>query len=97
MSKRTSTSRELAESVARFLASFESEEVPHGWYTVASLAKAVNCQPRTSERIVNRMLRVKQADRKTFRVFMANHLRPVVHYRFTPAALRALGLTKPKR
>ena len=95
--KRPRPARELAESVSRFLASFEAEKVPPGWYTVRNLAKALKCQERTSERICNRLRRVGQVETKTFRVFMANHLRPVVHYRLSKEAVKAIGLTKANR
>ena len=91
------SSVELAESVTRFLASFEADKVPAGWINVTQLGKTLRVQQRTAERIVKRMERVNQAERKVFRVPMANHIRPVLHYRFSPAASKALGLTKPRR
>ena len=95
--KASKTARDLGESVARFLASFEADKVPAGWINVTQLGKTLCVQQRTAERIVKRMERVNQAERKVFRVPMANHIRPVLHYRFSHAASKALGLTKPRR
>jgi DNA-binding MarR family transcriptional regulator len=95
--KASKTARKLADSVSRFLASFEAEQVPPGWYNLTDIGKTLGIQQRSAERIVKRMERVGQSEKKIYRVFMANHLRPVLHYRFTPAAEKALGLTGQKR
>jgi hypothetical protein len=98
MNPKTSTAaRDLAESVARFLVTFEADRVPLGWYSLQSFSKATGCHIRTAERVVKKFERVKHAERKYFKVPMANHLRSIPHYRFSPQAAKALGLTKPRR
>ena len=90
------SSVELAESVASFLASFEADKVPAGWRTVSQLGKALRCHGRTAERIVGKMARIGQVEKKLFRVHLANHIRPVPHYKFSKDAEKAMGLTTPK-
>jgi len=90
--------RDLAASVARFLATYEADKVPPGWYSLQTFAQVTGCHLRTAERVIKKFERVKHAERKYFKVPMANHLRSIPHYRFTNEAAKALGLTgkKPK-
>jgi hypothetical protein len=94
---RTSPARELAESISRFLSSFESDKVPKGWYTALTLAPHLGVQDRQANNIANRFLKAGKAERRVFRVNVGCYIRPVPHYRFTPDAEKALGLTRSKR
>ena len=57
------------------------ETVPPGWFTVAQLAEKLDrsiCN--TSER-VRRMVAAGKAEKKMFRIQLAEKVRPVPHYR----------------
>jgi hypothetical protein len=90
------SSMDLADSVARFLASFEADKVPSDWRTVTQLGRTLGCHGRTAERIIGRMARIGQVEKRLFRIHLANHIRPVPHYKFSRDAAKALGLTKRK-
>ena len=94
--KAPKAARELAESVSRFLASFEADKVPSDWRTVTQLGRTLGCHGRTAERIIGRMARIGQVEKRMFRIHLANHIRPVPHYKFSRDAAKALGLTKRK-
>ena len=94
---KTSPARELAESVSRFLASFEADKVPPGWFTSLTLAPRLGIQDRQAHNIALRFLKAGQAEKRMFRINVGCYIRPVPHYRFTPQAAKALGLTKPRR
>ena len=94
---KTSPARELAESVSRFLASFEADKVPREWTTLINLAPLLGVSDRQVYNIASRFIKAGQAERRMYRVKAGCYIRPVPHYRFTPQAAKALGLTKPKR
>ena len=57
------------------------EEVPEGWFTVAQLAERLDRSVcNTSER-VRRMVAAGKAEKKSFRIQLAEKVRPVSHYR----------------
>jgi hypothetical protein len=93
MSKSTGK-RGLATAVSTFLATFESEVVPQGWHTVRQLEPHLGVRDRQAANIAQRFVKHKQAEVRTFRILVGSMIRPVPHYRFTPAAEKALGLTK---
>jgi hypothetical protein len=98
MNRRSSqTARDLAESVSRFLASFEADKVPPGWYTTLTMAPLLGIKDRQAYNIAARFVAAGQAEKKNFRIKVGCYIRPVPHYRFTTAAAKALGLTKPRR
>lgn len=94
MRKPTSAARELAESVSRFLASFEADKVPPGWFTCIQLAPLLRIQERQAANIALRFLKAGQAERRMYRVKAGCYIRPVPHYRFSAAAAKAIGLTR---
>jgi hypothetical protein len=94
---KTSPARELAESVSRFLSSFEADKVPREWTTLINLAPLLGVSDRQVYNIASRFIKAGHAERRTFRIKVGSMIRPVPHYRFSPQASKALGLTKPKR
>lgn len=82
MSKRAQPDADLARWCAVLSApSVAPEVVPPGWFTVAQLAdKLDRSHCNTSER-VRRMVAAGKAEKKMFRIQLAEKVRPVPHYR----------------
>ena len=94
---KTSPARELAESVSRFLSSFEADKIPKGFSTLLDLAPRLRVSDRQVYNIAQRFIKAGHAERQTFRVHVGSMIRPVPHYRFSKEAEKVLGLTKPRR
>lgn len=59
------------------------DEVPAGWFTVTELADKIDRSAcNTSER-VRKMVAAGRAEKKMFRIQLAEKVRPVPHYRLT--------------
>jgi hypothetical protein len=95
--KRKTSNSSLGAAINAFLATYESDKVPPGWFTCIQLAPLLRIQERQAANIAIRFLKAGQAERRMYRVKAGCYIRPVPHYRFTPQAAKALGLTKPKR
>ena len=86
MSKRKVTSEQLEDSLAQWCAALAApsvapEVVSPGWFTIAQLADQLDrsiCN--TSER-VRRLLAAGKAEKKMFRIQLAEKVRPVPHYK----------------
>ena len=88
--------RRIQEAVAELIATFEAEEVPKGWYTIRQLAARHGTGPRNVFIIVQKLMRHKHAEHKDYRVRTERGLQPIRHYRLSPSAAKAFGLTAPK-
>jgi hypothetical protein len=86
--------RELAAAISGFLATFESDKVPSGWLTTYALGERLGVKDRQAYNIAQRFIKAGKAEKRTFRINVGCYIRPVPHYRFTPAAAKALGISK---
>ena len=94
---RKQTHGELSRAINAFLASYEADKVPPGFLTMKDWAAAFKVNTRQAWNNIERFLKAGHAERATFRVKAGTILRPVSHYRLSPDALKALGLTLPRR
>jgi hypothetical protein len=86
----------IQKAVADLIATFEEETVPKGWYTVRQLAAKHGTGPRNVFIIVQKLMRHKHAEWHDYRVRTERGLQPIRHYRLSPSAAKAFGLTTPK-
>jgi hypothetical protein len=86
--------RELADAISGFLATFESDKLPKGWMTSECLGKKLGVKDRQAYNIAMRFIKAGHAEKRSFRIKVGCFIRPVAHYRFTPAAAKALGISK---
>lgn len=95
MSRKTSTSaKEIQKAVAAFLATFEEETVPPGYYSTKRLAELHGTGPRNVFIILKRLEKAGQVvDKRSIRVHGPAGIAKVPHYKLTKAAAKAFGLT----
>ena len=94
MSHGKTSNGDLGKAVNAFLATYECDKVPKGYLTVAAWAPHLGVNSRQAWNVIHRFARVGHATEASFRIKQRSMIRPVVHYRFSPAALKALGLTR---
>lgn len=95
MSKQTH--RELSRAINAFLATYEADKVPHGFLTIAEWSSLFKVNTRQAWNNIERIIKAGHAERAIYRVKAQTVIRPVPHYRLSKEALKALGLTLPKR
>ena len=98
MSKRAKqTHGELSRAINAFLATYEADKVPRGFLTIAEWSALFKVNTRQAWNNIERIMKAGHAERATYRVKAGTIIRPVPHYRLTPASLKAIGLTLPRR
>ena len=95
--RRKTSNNPLGAAVNAFLATYESDKVPAGFRTVSQWSAHFRVNTRQSCNIIHRFLKVGHAEKANYRIKQQTMIRPVDHYRLSPPALKALGLTHLKR
>lgn len=89
-----SNAKQIQRAVAAFLATFEEEPVPPGYYSTKQLADLHGTGPRNVFIILKRLEKAGQvADKKSIRRMSPHGLVAIPHYKLTKAAAKAFGLT----
>jgi len=96
MRRKTSNSS-LGAAINAFLATYESDKVPAGFRTITQWSPILRVNTRQTCNILHRFLKVGHAEKANYRIKQQTMIRPVDHYRLSPPALKALGLTHLKR
>ena len=92
--KRKTCNNPLGAAVSAFLATYESDRVPIGFRTVTQWSVLFRVNTRQTLNIIGRLAKVNHAEKASYRIRQRSMIRPVDHYRLSPAALKALGLTR---
>jgi hypothetical protein len=92
MKKPITASSELAQSVSRFLMSFEADKVPKDWRTLNDLAPLLRVTNRQVYNIAKRFMKAGHAEQRSFRVNLGTMIRSVPHYKFSKEATKVLKL-----
>jgi hypothetical protein len=58
-----------------------AEVVPAGWFTVRQLAQARGRSDCATSLVIAKLVEANRAERKVFTIKLAQHTRPVPHYR----------------
>ena len=58
-----------------------AEIVPPGWFTIQQLARARGRSDCSTSIVIKQLIESGRAERKVFTVKLAQHTRPVAHYR----------------
>ena len=58
-----------------------AEVVPAGWFTVQQLARARGRSDCSTSLVIKKLVESGRAERKVFTIKLAQHTRPVPHYR----------------
>lgn len=58
-----------------------AEAVPQGWYTIRQLAQARGRSDCATSTIIAKLVEAGRAEKQTFAIKLAKHIRPVPHYR----------------
>ena len=90
--KQMSNPRQIQQAVNAYLATFEADVVPKGWYSSAHLAKAYGCSQSNILMLLRRLAKAGKVERKDFRINGAKGLHKAAHYKLEPAAAKAFGL-----
>lgn len=86
-------SRDITDAINAYLAAFEADKVPKGWYTTWQLARIWKLQLRQSQNRTQRFLDAGECEKRTYKIKSKTTIRPVQHFGFKPAAAKILGLT----
>jgi len=86
MNKRKVTAEQIEDSLAKWCEilsapSVTPDKVPAGWFTVAQLADQLGKSICNTSQRVRRMVAAGKAERRMFRIQLAEKVRPVPHYR----------------
>lgn len=84
----------LRESIAAYIAEISVKAPPRGWLTTHDLERHLDLSQRSVSLIIARMVDASDVEVRKFRIKTGQVVRPVPHYKFTPRALKALGLDK---
>lgn len=93
MSKRDN----LGAALTAYLATFEAERPDPGYYTLAEWASVMKVGERQVFNVIERLTKAGKSDSRKYRIVCHSVIRPRPHYRIAPDALKALGLTLPRR
>jgi Mn-dependent DtxR family transcriptional regulator len=85
-------SNPMKKSILNYLATFEQDCVPKGWYRSEQVANSIGRTPRTVTEMVKRLRKHNQVEERKFRVMTRGGLKPVVHYKFTKEGQKVFGL-----
>lgn len=86
-------SKEIQKAVADYLASLTCEPVPKGYWRIQDFAEKHGTGRRNVQIILTSLVKLKQAERRMFRVRTATGIQPVPHYKVSKEAAKAFGLT----
>ena len=86
-------SRDITDSINAYLAQYEADKVPKGWYTTAELARHWKLQIRQAQNRTQRFVDAGECEKRTYRVKSKTTIRPVHHFGFKAGAAKVLGLT----
>ena len=82
----------MKKSVLNYLATFEQDCVPKGWYRSEQVAHSIGRSTRTVTEMLKLLRKHNQLEERKFRVMTRSGLKPVVHYKFTRKGNEAFGL-----
>lgn len=93
MSKRP----DLSAALTAYLSTFEAEKPEAGFLTLADWGAIMGVGERQAFNVIERLMKAGKADSRKYRIVCKSVIRPRPHYRIVPEALKALGLTSPRR
>ena len=90
-------SQVIQKAIADYIATFEQETVPPGWYSVKQLSDVHGTGRRNVFLILQKLMKFQQAERRDFRIKTDRGLQRIPHYKLSQGAAKAFGLTNRKR
>ena len=88
---------DLGAALTAYLSSFEAEKPEPGFRTLADWGSIMGVGERQAFNVIERLKKAGKADSRKYRTLCRSVIRPRHHYRIATEALKALGLTKPRR
>jgi len=89
--------RDLSAALTAYLSTFEAEKPEAGYRTLADWGAIMGVGERQAFNVIERLMKAGKADTRRFRTVCKSVIRPRPHYRIAPEALKAIGLTLPRR
>lgn len=89
--------RQMAAAFTAYLATFHAEKPEKGFFTAEEWGQIMGFKDRQAGNRLRELERIGKVEAKKFRVVCSSVIRPRMYYRIAPDALKALGLTTPKR
>lgn len=93
----TMSKRDLSSALTAYLSTFEAERPEAGFRTLADWGSIMGVGERQAFNVIERLMKAGKADSRKYRTVCRSVIRPRPHYRISPEALKALGLTKARR
>ena len=82
----------MKKSITNYLATFEQDCVPKGWYRSEQIADKIGRSIRTVTEMLRLLRKHNQIEERKFRIMTREKLMPIVHYKFTKKGAKVFGL-----